>query len=163
MRLQHAERAQVEVRTSSMKAGPYLTTAVAVTMFLCSKEPLMKRCLSTGGAVLLFKPLPEFVAESAYRTVVEALGLSDKSPEERIEALLNVPADDLWQKVPPGALLLPSIDGDTVPGSPDFLKVSSQADNSDFTMPGRKWCKSFMIGESKLDVSAHHPPILPQH
>jgi hypothetical protein len=138
-----------------------LTTAVAVTMFLCSKEPLMKRCLSTGGAVLLFKPLPEFVAESTYQKVIEAFGLQDKSPEERIEALLSIPADDLWQKVPPGAPLLPSVDGDTVSGLPDFLTVSSQDDNSSFLMPGRKWCKAFMIGDSKLDVSSEPQPYCP--
>jgi hypothetical protein len=122
-------------------------------MFLCSKEPLMKRCLSTGGAVLLFKPIPEFVAESAYQKVIEAFGLADKSPEERVEALLSIPADDMWQKVPPGTLLLPSVDGDTISGSPDFVTVSSKEDSSVFMMPGRKWCKALMIGESKLDVS----------
>jgi hypothetical protein len=121
-------------------------------MFLCSKEPLMKRCLSTGGSVLLFKPISEFMAESAYRRVIEAFGLANKSPEDRIEALLSIPADDLWQKVPMEVLMMPSVDGDTVPGSSDFLTVSSQEDSPIFMMPGRKWCKALMIGESKLDV-----------
>ncbi|KAF1830650.1 alpha/beta-hydrolase [Decorospora gaudefroyi] len=137
-----------EITTCGESAG-----GLAVTMFLCSKEPLMKRCLSTGGAVLLFKPIPEVVAESAYQKVIEAFGLAEKSPEDRIEALLSIPADDLWQKVPTGAPLLPSIDGDTVPGAPDFLTVSSQEDNPVFMMPGRKWCKALMIGESKLDAN----------
>lgn len=115
----------------------------------------MKRCLSTGGAVLLFKPIPEFVAESAYQKVVEAFGLADKTPEERIKALVSMPVDDLWQKVPLGTPLLPSIDGETVPGEPSFLTVSSKEDHPDFSIPGRKWCAALMIGESKLDVSAH--------
>lgn len=122
-------------------------------MFLLSKEPLMKRCLSTGGAVLLFKPIPEGAAEAAYQKVIEAFGLAEKSPEERIKALLTIPADDLWQKVPLGTPLLPSIDGETVPGEPSFLTVSSQADDPTFLIPGRKWCSALMIGESKLDVS----------
>ncbi|CAO2656511.1 Nn.00g053140.m01.CDS01 [Neocucurbitaria sp. VM-36] len=126
---------------------------LSVTMFLCSKEPLMKRCLSTGGATLLFKPIPLAVAESAYQKVVEALGLADKSPEDRVAALLKVPIDDLWQKVPMGAPMLPTLDGDTVPGIPDFQTVSSQEDNAGFLMPGRKWCKALMIGESKLDAN----------
>ena len=113
----------------------------------------MKRCLSTGGATLLFKPIPLAVAESAYQKVVEALGLADKSPEARVAALLKVPIDDLWQKVPMGAPMLPTVDGDTVPGTPDVLTVSSQEDNAGFLMPGRKWCRALMIGESKLDVS----------
>ena len=114
----------------------------------------MKRCLSTGGAVLLFKPIPDFVAESSYQKAIEAFGLTDKSPEDRIKALLSIPLDDLWQKVPPTAPMLPSVDKDTMPGSPDFLTVSSQEDSPAFMMPGRKWCKAFMIGESKLDVSS---------
>jgi len=114
----------------------------------------MKRCLSTGGAVLLFKPIPDFVAESSYQKAIEAFGLTDKSPEDRIKALLSIPLDDLWQKVPPTAPMLPSVDKETMPGSPDFLTVSSQEDRPAFMMPGRKWCKAFMIGESKLDVSS---------
>lgn len=121
-------------------------------MFLCSKEPIMKRCLSTGGAVLLFKPLSLDIAETAYQQVVEAFGLKDKSPQDRIKALLEIPTEDLWQKVPMNAPILPVVDCITVPGIPDFKMVSSQADNSAFLMPGRKWCKALMIGESKLDV-----------
>jgi len=113
----------------------------------------MKRCLSTGGAVLLFKPIPEAAAEAAYQAVIKAFGLADKSPEDRIKALLTIPVDDLWQKVPMGTALLPSIDGDTVPGEPSFITVASQEDDPRFLIPGRKWCSALMIGESKLDVS----------
>ncbi|KAH9878854.1 hypothetical protein J1614_002288 [Plenodomus biglobosus] len=137
-----------EITTVGESAG-----GLSVTMLLCSEEPLMKRCLSTGGAVLLFPPIPNEVTESAYKQVVEALGLADKSPEERIEALLKCPVDDLWQKVPPSAPMIPSIDGDVVPGLPTFKIVCSKDDSSQFPMPGRKWCKSLMIGESKLDAN----------
>ena len=113
----------------------------------------MKRGLSTGGALLLSKLMPEPATEATYQQVIEAFGLADKSPEDRIKALLSAPVDDLWQKVPMNAPLQPSIDGDIIPGSPDFLTVSSQNDSSTFKMPGRKWCKAFMIGDSKLDVS----------
>lgn len=130
-----------------------LTRAVSATVLLCSKEPLMKRCLSTGGAILLFKPIPEFVAESSYQQAIEAFGLKEMSPEERIKALLSISLDDLWQKIPPTAPMLPSVDGFTMPGSPDFHTISSQEDSPAFTMPGRKWCKAFMIGDSKLDVN----------
>ena len=130
---------------------------VAVTMFLTSKEPLMKRCLSTGGAVLLFKPLQPEVTEFAYQKVIEAFGLVDKSPEDRIKALLSMPADELWQKAPAGAPLIPSVDGDTVPGAAGFATVASQADDPTFPLPGRKWCSALMIGESQLDVSEEPP------
>jgi carboxylesterase type B len=136
-------------------AEPELTLigTVSVTMLLCSEEPLMKRCLSTGGAVLLFAPFPLEVAETSYSKIVEALGLLDKSTEERIQALLSIPQDDLWQKVPTGTPLLPVVDGETVPGHPTFISISSHENNPDFSMPGRKWCSSLMIGESKLDAN----------
>ena len=126
--------------------------AVSSTMLLLSEEPLMKRCMSTGGAVLLFKPLPTVVAESTYQSVIKALGLSDKSPKDRIKSLLSVPADELWQKLPPGAPLTPVADGDTVPGIPTFVNVANPDSEPGFAIPGRKWCAGLMIGESQLDV-----------
>jgi carboxylesterase type B len=126
---------------------------LSVTMLLLSKEPLMKRCLSTGGAVLLFKPIPAAAAEASYQKVIEAFRLTDKTPEDRIKSLLTLPVDDLWQKVPMGVPLLPSVDGETVPGEPNFITVSSQEDDPAFVIPGRKWCAALMIGESQLDVS----------
>jgi hypothetical protein len=122
-------------------------------MLLCSKQPIMKRCLSTGGATLLFAPLPLEAAESSYKAITSALGLADKSPSDRIHALLSLPQDDLWQKLPPGAPLLPTVDGEIVPGHPDFVTVSSLEDSAKFSMPGRKWCEALMIGESKLDAN----------
>jgi hypothetical protein len=122
-------------------------------MLLTSEEPLVKRIMSTGGAVLLFKPLPEAVTEMAYAKIVEAFGLKDKSPEERVQALLSLPVDDLWQKVPPGTPLVPSVDNDTVPGILTFSGVSSQSEDLPVPLPGRKWCSALMIGESKLDVN----------
>jgi hypothetical protein len=124
-----------------------------VTMFLCSKQPIMKRCLSTGGATLLFAPFPLEAAESSYKAITSALGLADKSPQDRIQALLSIPQDDLWQKIPATAPLLPTIDGEAVPGHPDFVTISSLEDNAKFSMPGRKWCEALMIGESKLDAN----------
>jgi carboxylesterase type B len=137
-----------EITTVGESAG-----GLSVTMLLCSEEPQMKRCLSTGGAVLLFAPFPMEAAEASYSQIIEALGLTDKSPEERIQGLLNAPQDHLWQKVPMTAPLLPVIDGETVPGQPDFKTISSLEDSSAFAMPGRKWCESLMIGESKLDAN----------
>lgn len=154
MRLPSVARVLEDVGLICLPKDHELIRTVAVTMFLCSEEPLMKRCLSTGGAVLLFKPIPEPVTESAYQAIIQALGLADKSPQERIDTLLSMPADDLWQKVPMGAPLLPAIDGEIVPGAPGFATVASKNDDPSFLMPGRKWCSALMIGESALDVSA---------
>jgi len=120
-------------------------------MLLLSRKPLMKRCFSLGGTILLLRPLPESVAEATYQHLIEALGLAGKSSEERIQALLTLPADDLWQKIPPNLPLLPSLDGDIVPVSPSFPMVSQREDNDDL-IPGRKWCAALAIGDSQLDV-----------
>ena len=103
--------------------------------------------------MLLFKPIPAAVAEASYQSVIQAFGLANKSPEDRIKSLLTIPADELWQKVPLGVPLLPSVDGDIVPGEPTFVTVASQHDDPAFPIPGRKWCAALMIGESQLDVS----------
>jgi carboxylesterase type B len=153
MRSQQSAKVLADVSTLADWCGTRLTAIVSVTMFLCSEEPLMKRCLSTGGAVLLFAPFPQEAAEASYQKLIEALDLEKKSPEERIQALLSVPQDDLWQKLPMGAPMLPTIDGETVPGHPDFVTISSLEDSAQFSMPGRKWCSSLMIGESRLDAN----------
>jgi hypothetical protein len=146
-------KALAGVRLLQTDLNQALIEAVSVTMFLCSKEPIMKRCLSTGGAILLFAPFPLEAAEASYQKLVETLGLSHMSPSDRINALLSIPQDDLWQKVPPDAPLLPTIDGELVPGHPDFVTTSSVEDSANFSMPGRKWCEALMIGESKLDAN----------
>lgn len=136
----------------SVDAHP-LTAAVSVTMLLCSEEPLMKRCLSTGGAVLLMPPVPLEVAEASYQTVIETFGLSDKSQEERVKTLLSLPPDDLWQKLPVGTRFPPVVDGETVSGPVSFTSISSREDGKMFSMPGRKWCEALMVGESQLDAN----------
>jgi carboxylesterase type B len=130
-----------------------LTTAVSVTMLMCSEEPFMKRCLATGGSVLLLAPSTLEVAEATYEKLVDAFGLVDKSPEERVQAILNMPQDDLWRKIPVGASLLPVIDGETVIGHPNFAAISTLQDSASFPMPGRKWCESLMVGDSTLDAN----------
>lgn len=104
------------------------------------------------------RPLSLDVAEAAYEKIIDALGLADKSAEERIQALLTTPMDDTWQKVPLGTPLMPVADGDIIPGFPDFKTVSSQDDHPSFPMPGRRWCSALMIGESKLDVGSPKLP-----
>ncbi|CAI6331486.1 unnamed protein product [Periconia digitata] len=126
---------------------------LSVAMLLTSKEPLMKRCLCTGGALTIFKPLPDATNEGVYQKVVAALGLADKSPEERVQALLKLPVDDLWQKVPPGTPIGPFADGETMLESPTFATFASEDESVQSLLPGRKWCSDLMLGDSALDGS----------
>lgn len=114
-----------------------------------SKTPQFARAISMGGTTLLMKPLPTFVHEMTYKTVVEALGLSAKTPEERISILKKTPAEELLSRLPPGLPLQPVMDGDFIPTAATFKDV---ADLHSATMPGKSWCKGLLIGNNQLDV-----------
>ena len=95
------------------------------------------------------KPLPPFVYEMTYKTVLENLGITATSPEERVSALLAIPAEDILTKLPPGLPLHPVLDGDLVPVEPTFKDI---ADKQSSTMPGKHWCNSLFIGDNQMDV-----------
>lgn len=125
-------------------------------MLLQSKEPLMKRSAAFGGTALLLKPLSLPVTEFAYKSVLQALGLIDKSAKSRIQALLEIPIDELWQKTPPTVPMMPFIDGDIVTAEPTFEMFNGPLDRTELAFPGLKWCESFMVGDCQFDVT--NPP-----
>lgn len=96
------------------------------------------------------KPLPPFVHETFYKTVIESLGLESSPPEERVSAILTLPVDEILSKIPPGLPLQPVVDGDVVPLSPSF---SEFANKEATTIPGKQWCEELLIGDNQLDVS----------
>jgi hypothetical protein len=148
-----------------------LTTIASVIMLFCSAEPFIKRCLSTGGSILLLAPSTLEVAEASYEKLVESFGLLDMSLAKCVQAFLNMPQDDLWKKVPVGVSLLPVIDDETVHGHPNFAYISSSEDSTSFPIPGRRWCESPMIGDSTpganvlayAGVDARNPNIAQVH
>jgi len=83
--------------------------------------------------------------------VIKTLGLDDASAAERITKLLAIPAEELVAKLPPTVPMMPFVDGDIIPGSPNFEIVSSTAEHQDLPTPGRKWCESLMIGDCQFD------------
>ncbi|KAF2502672.1 carboxylesteras-like protein [Lophium mytilinum] len=125
--------------------------AFSATMLLQSKEPLMKRTAAFGGSPLLFKPLPLPVTEFAYESVLQALGLVDKSPESRIQALLEIPTDELWQKIPPAIPMMPFMDDDIVTAEPTFAMFYGPLDRTELAFPGLKWCEGLMVGDCQFD------------
>lgn len=121
---------------------------VSTTLHLYNPEPQFARAISFGGTGLLLKPLPPFVHEMTYKTVLGNLGISELSPEDRVKALLTMPINDILSKVPPGLPLFPVIDGTTIPGAPTFTDISSKTSS----LPGKKWCEGLLIGDNELDV-----------
>jgi len=131
--------------TGSIKS---LTLLVSCLLHLESPQPLFKRILAMGGSPLLVKPVPPPFAESIYAAVVGKLGLAEKAPEERIQALKNATIEDLLSataQLP----LLPSVDGELITAPATFSRWSFQ----DKTLPGTEWCESIMIGDCEMDVS----------
>ena len=103
----------------------------------------------------MVKPLESSVAEFAYSKLVEALDLKDLSAAERIKTLAEMPARELLAKAPPTLPLVPIMDGEIIPGMPSFDAVSSKEIHETYPMPGKKWCKSLLVGDSQLDVRTH--------
>ena len=102
-----------------------------------------------GGTPLLVKPILPSVAESIYSLVLEKMGLTTKSPEDRVRTLIKTEPEDFLEKLPPGLPLLPLVDGDVLSTVENFAQWSEK-DGPPY--PGTKWCESIMIGDSQMDV-----------
>jgi carboxylesterase type B len=121
-----------------------------VTYHLNSEKALFKRAISMSGTYFLTQPLPYEAHEQNYQKAVSALGLSGAAPEERIKALLEIPADDIVSRLPPSILAVPAVDGDIVPSAPSRAETG----RSNSSEPrGKNWCHELMIGDAQMDVS----------
>jgi hypothetical protein len=60
----------------------HLLHVVSTTLHHYNKKPQFARGFSFGGTGLLLKPLPPFVHEMTYQTVLENLGINSLSPKE---------------------------------------------------------------------------------
>jgi len=121
-------------------------------MLLHLKEPLFKRYISMSGTALIISPLPPQVPEFVYANAMKSLGAQELSSQERIQKLLDLPAQDLASLIPPSLPLMPVTDGDLLPGPVNFEQMSSKEDPSGVPMPGRQWCEELLIGDCQFDV-----------
>lgn len=81
---------------------------------------------------------------------VTLLGLEEKSFEEQLEALTTMPVEELISKTFLAVPALPAVDGIFIPKAHGIFSLS---DPEDLVIPGKRWCKSMMIGDCKDDVS----------
>lgn len=109
---------------------------------------MFKRAISMSGTFLIPPPAPRDVHEANYQQVIEILGVKEASVEERIKAILETPAEELVDKLPPSSL--PAVDGDTVQTAPTFAQVSDRDSN---VPKGKAWCKDLLVGDMQMDVS----------
>lgn len=102
-----------------------------------------------SGTNLLMIPFPLSVHEQGYEDAMKAWGLADATPEERIKALLERPAQDLISKLPPTVSIGFAVDGDLIPTMPTFEEIG---DKGKSYPKGKTWCKELLIGNAQIDV-----------
>ncbi|KAJ6027340.1 hypothetical protein N7499_000895 [Penicillium canescens] len=134
------------VTLAGMSAG-----AAAVTLHLqCSKQ-LFTRAIAMSGSYLMTQPLPYHAHEESYKQAIDALGLANVTPEERVTVLVNCPTHELYSKILPRVPVGFAVDGDLVPSEVAFPKTRSDMENGP---PSRgNNCKDMMIGCAQMDAS----------
>ena len=95
----------------------------------------------------MMHPLPAFVHEQNYKTILEAFSINHLSPSERIDALLYMPSQEFIERLPPNVTLLPILDEDIIPSGLSFSGIEKGQNFS------QGWCKEMLIGDCKMDVS----------
>jgi hypothetical protein len=88
--------------------------------------------------------------EKAYRMAIQSWGFSDLTPEQRIRALLETPAEELVSTLGANVQLALAIDGDTIPQNCTYESTGNIKDTS---LPGKIWCKDILLGSASMDVS----------
>jgi hypothetical protein len=88
-------------------------------------------------------------------SIVKTLGLQDLSSEERRERLLNMPADEIVEKLPAFMHWSQTIDGTFIHEDIIVGQVKDMAD----ARGKPKWCKEVLVGDAAHDVrSTNRPP-----
>ncbi|EWC44411.1 hypothetical protein DRE_01237 [Drechslerella stenobrocha 248] len=120
----------------------------AVTTLLWQEKPLFTKLIAMGGTCCLISPAPLEVHDSVFKKAMDNLGLSDQPFEGQLAVLLAMPLEDLvtrtFQKVP----ALPVVDGSFLP---KLHGITGFSDPEDLSIPGKRWCDSMIIGDSKHD------------
>jgi hypothetical protein len=120
-----------------------------VTYHLQSQTPLFKRAIVLSGTSLLIQPLPYEVHEENYKQAIAALGLADASAEDRVQALLEIPGQEIVTKLPHSVRYAPAIDSDIVIPGVTFSAVGSLESKA---LRGKEWCQELLIGDAEADV-----------
>lgn len=103
-----------------------------------------------SGQNILTTPLPYEVHENSYEMAIKAWGFDKMSREERIKAIIESPAAELVEKMPPNVSPSFAVDGDLIPTPPTFAQISDKSSTS-YPM-GKSWCKEILIGDAQHDV-----------
>ncbi|KAG5661252.1 hypothetical protein KAF25_005374, partial [Fusarium avenaceum] len=120
---------------------------LSATRLMYSEEALASRIVVMGGAPPSVSPLTSEVAEFAYNSIIEAWGIHELSPSERLKSLETFTSFDLHQKVQ-RLPILPVLDDDLVPYNESFKMMASE----DYKFKAKQ-CQGALIVFSPLDAS----------
>lgn len=132
-------------------AGKTLTHIKAsVTYLLDDVERLFQAAVLMSGSFLQTPPPSDEEHDRNYLEAMEALGLANATPEERIKALLERPAQDIVSQLPSSILTVPRVDEELVQPRPSFADIDNPGS---FVPQGKLWCPHLMVGNAQMDVS----------
>ena len=96
--------------------------------------------------------LPPPVGEFAFAEIIKALALDSLSPAEQVQALLDMPAEELHTKVSDVHVPLNGVlDNDIIRSIPTFQSIS-ETQSIEHVFPGIDWCKRIFMGDCQMDV-----------
>ena len=123
---------------------------MALTLHLFSQQPLFHRAYITGGTALVRPALPAAVHESTYNATIAALGLTDLSTADRINALLTIPMARIFATLPPNIQPNAVIDDELIHTPISFDAVLNGGPD---VVPAKGWLKALAIGDCTFDTS----------
>lgn len=126
-----------------------LNLTASVDFHLQSEEALFSQAVLFGGTSVLLTPLEPEAAGSIYNSTVQALGLEEQSPDQRIKSLLSIPvelmlANGLKEMIAAG----PTIDDDLIPAAATI----DANDMIQSPISRNQWCKRLFSIDSQFDV-----------
>lgn len=125
-----------------------------MTYLLDDVEQLFQAAVLMSGSFLQTPPPSDEEHDRNYVEATEALGLTHATPEERIKALLEQPAQDIVSQLPSSILTAARVDEELVQPKPSFADVDNPGS---FVPQGKLWCPHLMVGNAQMDVSLSPP------
>ncbi|OOQ91322.1 putative carboxylesterase [Penicillium brasilianum] len=120
----------------------------SVMHHLHSTQPLFKRAIVMSGSYFLLPPLPLSKHEENYKEAMAALGLKHLPVDERIKALLDIPAQEIASHLLRSVIAAPAIDGDIITECPTFADLA--APNNEYPK-AKAWCEELLVGDVQMD------------
>jgi hypothetical protein len=106
-----------------------------------------------SGSPLFMQPLSLDIHEQLYTQVINSLGLSNATVEERLKFFEQAPSQDIISAIPPTIPFLPAIDDETFVKRHRFSGISGRHGPDKPGSLSNSWCEELLIGDCQMDVS----------